>query len=261
MQPSVTMVALYANRPEFAESILKVFRNQTYENKWLLIYNNGREPFTARLEPREALASDIGRTAAIGELRNLANTCSASDIIVHGDVDDWSHPNRISEQVALLQASGADVVGYNEMLFARYVQLSERDVYGPDGDEHKPCDVAEEAWLYTSPVPKPTLGTSLCYWRKTWKRKPFNPTLPNNRESLGEDTEFIRGLNAVAVSSVVHHAPKDLLERLNRGEDFLPRMIARIHGSNSTRYNIQDARGTSWKRVPEWDARVREILS
>ena len=41
----------------------------------------------------------------------------AADILVHLDDDDYSHPNRIAEQVVLLQSSGADCVGYREMLF------------------------------------------------------------------------------------------------------------------------------------------------
>lgn len=251
MQPRVTCVCLYADRPQFAEAMLKAFRAQTYERKHLIIYDNGREPFPLPIETYEGIVR--GPAAAIGSLRNTANGLTASDIIVTMDVDDFSHPNRIAEQVALLQASGADAVGYNEMLFWRQGKLdrvpSEHPLY--NDLIWKPG----EAWLYTSPVlNKPTLGTSLCYWRKTWERKPFNPNLPNNSESRGEDYDFIQGLKCAAVSALNCGNPAVAF-----GQDG-PAMIARIHGANSTRYNIEDARGSSWKRVPSWDQRVREIL-
>lgn len=273
--PSVTMVALYADRPEFAEAILKVFRSQTYENKWLLIYDNGRQPFPGwleRLEPREALVSDLGRTAAIGELRNFANTCAASDIIVHGDSDDWSHPNRITEQVARLQASGADVVGFNEMLFwregKRLTTSESLAVYLHDGMTS--MRLPGEAWLYKAAAGlTPALGTSLCYWRKTWERKPFNPALPKVGGGMSEETEFLRGLKCEAVSAL---GPCDIEcfkhPTVKRVPYYEPRMIARIHGSNFGKYDIENqiARGSNakpgegWTRVQEWDNRVREIL-
>lgn len=291
-QPSVLAICLTANRAEMTRKAVASFRTQTYANKRMIVWDTGEldEDFDDDGEGGGEVVHVHAEAYAeppltIGALRNAANSFwNAYDIFVHFDSDDWSHPNRITEQVALLQASGADVVGYSEMLFWRTNGEFKFDESFGDGgfgavaEDEDSISIETgaliecgEAWLYTSPVPKPTLGTSLCYWRKTWERKPFNPTLPNNRESLGEDTEFIRGLKVAAVSAVVKLKPgfKEHYAGLTEGAmtrtaprdlDGEPRMIARIHGANSTRYNIEDARGTSWKRVPEWDARVREIL-
>ena len=63
--------------------------------------------------------------ATIGtKLRNFAGEANGPawmpEILIHWDDDDYSHPNRIAEQVALLQSSGADAtVGFREMLFWR----------------------------------------------------------------------------------------------------------------------------------------------
>ena len=181
----------------------------------------------------------LGRTMTIGALRNQANQYAAlAEVFVHFDDDDYSHPNRIAEQVALLQASGADCVGYNEMLFWR-----ERDV--------QLSTWPGEAWLYTGTRGGvPALGTSLCYWRKTWERHHFA------NETQGVEDHWLREKNVVGVSSLQH--PREIM----CDED--PRMIARIHGGNTSNgYDLEKhvANGSrEWKRVLEWDARVREIL-
>jgi hypothetical protein len=173
---------------------------------------------------------------SIGWLRNEANTSFPSvDIIAHFDDDDWSHPNRLTEQVALLQASGADAVGYNEMLFWRN-QLWD----GGPGD----------AWLYSNPRPNYALGTSLCYWRKAWERSPF--TDGPKPEGTSEYHHWFKqgGVTVASKSSF-------------GGSEGEPRMVARIHGKNFGAYDIekQIAGGSrEWKRVPSWDARVRSIL-
>ena len=238
---------LTRDRPELAKKAVECFRSQTYAAKRILVADNSMCP-----EALDGLLVDIpvgyawscGAEGTIGAMRNQANAVArAADIIVHWDDDDWSHPNRIAEQVALLQASGADCVGYNEMLFWREPRAFGTALVTP---------LNGEAWLYGYGPPKPTLGTSLCYWRKTWERKPFRNDLPRNGESTGEDWEFIQGLKVMAVSSLHPWAGDNLRAH--------PRMIARIHGGNSVKYNLEYSNGTCWSRAPEWDHRVKELL-
>lgn len=247
IEPAVCCVMLTRDRPELAAKAVECFRRQTYENKRLLIFNTGDDLEIPSLNREMQVVAWPGKT--IGMLRNHAmeytRSARSADVIAHFDDDDWSHPNRITEQVALLQASGADVVGYNEMLFWRAARMGQSE----DGSSRGcpecrtlPCVCDEQAWLYSFGPPKPSLGTSLCYWRKAWEWKPFQNT------SNGEDRLWIMD-QKVAVS------PTGFREA---GGD--PVMIARIHpGNTSDKYsNIE--RSESWKRVPEWDSRVREIL-
>jgi hypothetical protein len=163
-----------------------------------------------------------------------------------------------------LKASGADCVGYNEMLFWRTVKL----LPNPDDGNRE-----AEAWLYTATRGGvPALGTSLCYWRKTWERHHFA------NETQGVEDHWMREKNVMAIGArgepfqnVEHpelwmNAPSfqalpDHMREHGLGE---PRMIARIHGRNTSNgYNLEDhvAKGSrEWKRVPEWNSRVREIL-
>jgi len=176
-------------------------------------------------------------------MRNYANSLLTDcDIVCHWDDDDWSHLNRIAEQVALLQATGADCVGYNEMLF-----------WDQRPGQQDGIDALSAAWLYSNPNPRYALGTSLCYWRKAWKARPF-PDMQH-----GEDTEWLKGVRSHAVSTF------DLMKPA--GAD--PRMIARIHAGNTSsgydpaemsRHNALPASERQWSRVPAWDKVCREAM-
>lgn len=253
---------LTQDRPELAKRAVECFRTQTYLNKALLVWDTSTEMNPAKRLNVGQFAPDIQHAFygpqdyAIGALRNHAiqggtsevvctvavnkELTGPADIIVHFDDDDWSHPKRIAEQVALLQSSGADVVGYNEMLFwrTRGVEVG-------------------EAWLYSGPTTRQALGTSLCYWRKTWEARPFNPQLPRvgpGQKGGGEDWEFLRDRKIEAVSSLWRSRrwPDERIE--------MPRMIARIHGGNSSNGYSNLEESPNWKRVPQWDDKVREML-
>lgn len=263
-EPTVVCIMLTKDRPELARKAVECFRSQTYENKTLLVVNSGIGPlFEESNELREPpfVGAD---TLSIGELRNLGCkyashhyilSSTRPEIFIHFDDDDWSHPNRIAEQVELLQSSGADVVGYNEMLFWRFTQE-----YDSENDEYmKPG----EAWLYTATKGcVPALGTSLCYWRKTWERNPF-PDLPKRNDKgetvgMSEYGNWLKALKCKAISSLGHFIDD------HREDEFEPLMIARLHAANArAHYNLEDrvARGSNeWKRASEWDERVRGIL-
>ncbi len=304
-EPTVCAILLTADRPEYARRAIECFRAQTYPAKRLLIIDTGEAksisvpcevcdggrdnilPFCPgcglRYDPsRPAPVMEWGdwrpdlRGQSIGKLRNFAAShVTSCDVIVHFDDDDISHSNRISEQVALLQSSGADAVGYREMLFWREWRGEER--LSREGvrravDIMSGADPHGEAWLYSQSDPRYTLGTSLCYWRKTWERCPFPPT------SQGEELVFMHsGLKTVGVSSLEMMNPWATVacscgNRYPRSgapcskcgvyPDDKPRMIARIHsGNTSNAYDPREmAARSEWRRVPEWDAYCRATM-
>ena len=238
--PLVCAIMLTRDRPAMAARAVESFRRQTYENKTLLLYNNGDSDEIECGCSAEAFHVKILGThgLSIGILRNAANAFrtgyhpNGPDIIVHWDDDDWSHPNRIADQVALLQRSGADAVGYREMLFWR--------------------DEIKQAWLFTGATPNYALGTSLCYWRKTWQRRPFL------NETQGVEEKWCADLKVVSVSAMSYHGKPEHIP-------VEPRMIASIHGGNtSTGYDLERhvAMGSQqWRRVPEWDEYARERMA
>jgi len=228
------------------------FNAQTYENKKLLIWDTGElnDDFDDEVRVYHIPAPQNGRT--IGALRNDAlGFWTEYDIAVTWDSDDWSHPNRIAEQVAHLQASGADVVGYNELLFWRTrIMIDDRSM--PDG--------YGEAWLYKHRTNAP--GTSLCYWRKTWERKPF-PDLPKPSRGDGEDWHWLKGLNVATVPCFRAMDGAQLAGEPKEDIECEPRLIASIHGGNTQSYDLEGIieRGSQeWRRAPEWDNWCREKM-
>jgi hypothetical protein len=233
---SVCAVMLTRDRPEMARRAIDCFRKQTYTAKKLLIWDSG---------PSEALSGEddvedagYGSTlwvpntsrenATIGDLRNDAiRFCKDFQVIVHWDDDDWSHPSRIAEQVEFLQASKVDCVGHRQMLFWRQEE--------------------RQAWLYSNPDPRYCLGTSLCYWRGAWERRPFEAT------SQGEDARFTAGLNCRGLG----------VPNSEYGTAREPRMIARIHpGNTSNAYApAKMAEYAEWSRAPGWDAYCEEKMA
>jgi hypothetical protein len=231
--PSVCAVMLTRDRPEMARSAVERFRSQTYPHRKLLIWENG----TPRLLRKEMALREylcVDEPLVIGQLRNRANeyACSGEgfprpDILIHWDDDDWSHPSRIADQVEFLQASQVDCVGYRKMLFWRQEE--------------------RQAWLYNNPDPRYCLGTSLCYWRGAWERRPFEAT------SQGEDALFTAGLNCRGLG----------VPNSKYGIAREPRMIARIHpGNTSNAYApAKMAEWAEWSRAPGWDAYCEEKMA
>jgi hypothetical protein len=243
-QPTVCAVMLVNGREEMVKRAVRSFAAQSYLRRELILCDT-RDPF---FEPEEDIGigpalivhrknithSDVDKS--IGVLRNLANSRTGCQIICHWDSDDWSHPNRITEQVALLRTSGMDCVGYREMLFWRR-----------NADE---WDLGD-AWLYRHHLQTYCIGTSLCYWRRVWEQRPFED-LPRPGGGTGEDHKWLEGVQSLGCMSTTYD-----------GKECEPRMIATIHGANTNQQNYNEVlRGNSpqWKRVPEWDERVRKML-
>ncbi len=266
-QPNVVAVMLTrGERPEYARRAIECFHRQTYPeaNRWLLIFDTGDSwPEYGDLQLHRVVTRlDNSRSLTVGELRNEANAYTSiigasnnargfksPDVLIHWDDDDWSHAERISEQVKLLVSSGADCVGYREMLFWKHAHSCMNPVCEEVGFHSSVCKGKAEAWLYSSGNRKYAIGTSLCYWRKAWERNQF-PPLPKAKGATGEDTEFLRALFVLGERcSALHDGVSE------------PRMIARIHPGNTQYYGRDHLEASaSWSRVPEWDEACRQEM-
>jgi hypothetical protein len=148
-----------------AKAALESFLAQDYVAKELIILDDADDPsfdFEQVGMPSVKYMRLFNRMQ-IGYKRNQCCRRAAGEIIVHFDSDDWSVPNRITDQVNVLLCSGKSVAGYHSMLFY-------------DGNRwgcYKDVFVA--------------LGTSLCYKRDYWQRFPFLENF-----EIGEDNEFAR---------------------------------------------------------------------
>ena len=178
-----------------------------------MIYDNGKE----LAWPQDLQKNEIYVTAVhdpkitIGELRNHANAFVSTDIICHFDSDDWSHPNRMSEQVALLQAAVRNArARVCCLVIGRLSNQSCQESESPRwyaSTRHHPSMTASmrEAWLYTNNDTRYALGTSLCYWKETWKRVPFFLHLPV-KDSSGEDDRFVKSVDCLGYPALTAHS-------------------------------------------------------
>jgi glycosyltransferase involved in cell wall biosynthesis len=158
----VTCLCITKDRREWLPKAIRCFQEQTYRNRELLIVADGAD--VRDLVPADERISllHIDGPLTIGEKRNFGCERTSCHYIAHWDDDDWSGPQRISEQVERLEASGKAVTGYNSMRFT-------------DGTRW---------WQYKGPESY-ALGTSLCYRKDWWRLNQF-PAL-----QVGEDNAFV----------------------------------------------------------------------
>lgn len=185
--PMVCCILLVNGRPEMTRRAIASFQAQTYERKRLIILDTGASPvnldadvidrlyYRGVWEESGYMPEWAGKT--IGWLRNKANEYALSfpvDLIAHFDSDDWSHPRRLEEQVALLEASGKMCVGYRELLF--WDTRPDPDSYfeASDGSKFPDDQPRNEAWVYRNLDPRWAAGASFLYRRELWEQQPFD---------------------------------------------------------------------------------------
>lgn len=158
-------------RPQFARQAVEYFLAQTWPAKELVILDDFFAPSFSAAPVGEGIRYLSERhKLTVGAKRNRCCSEAAGEIICHWDDDDFSAPGRIADQVTRLLESGAEITGYSEMEFRNGVKR----------------------WLYRG-ANGYMLGTSLMYWRETWKRRAFTDL------SVAEDLLFQAGRQSIAV--------------------------------------------------------------
>ena len=156
MEPLVSCIMPTRNRRPFIDQAIWYFLRQDYLSKELIVVDDGEHPVAdlvpedqriryVRLEQRHTLPAK----------RNIACQLSRGEWILHWDDDDWMAPDRLSIQVAQVQARRALVSGARQVTHYRLEQ----------GD----------AWLGSQPqsgAPR-LFGGTLIYQRSAWEKHPF----------------------------------------------------------------------------------------
>lgn len=163
MAPLVSCVCPTKNRYLYIEGMIQCFLSQTYPHKELIIVDNGIDG-TARLIPNDPsiFYHYVAEPKTTGEMRNLCAERANGEIICHFDSDDWSAPERVTDQVTRL--GNGVLTGYHMLLF-----FDERDGI---------------AYKYKARARPIGLGTSMCYTKAWWEHLKFR-AIP-----VGEDSRF-----------------------------------------------------------------------
>ncbi|HEX4278316.1 MAG TPA: glycosyltransferase family 2 protein [Bryobacteraceae bacterium] len=158
----MTCLCLTRNRRLWLPKAIECFLGQTYQHRELLIVADGEDiRDLIPDDPRIRLLYLTG-AADIGDKRNFGCDRAAGETIAHWDDDDFSAPERLSDQLQRLEESRKAVTGYHSMRFT-------------DGANW---------WKYEG-TRNYSLGTSLCYRRDWWATNRF-PSL-----QIGEDNQFV----------------------------------------------------------------------
>jgi hypothetical protein len=238
--PMICCVCLTADRQRLTDRAVRCFLSQSYESKWMLIFDTGKEPYHTPEDIEKGAPIAICRDnpnpqRTIPALRNEANGLAGrADVIAHWDSDDWSSPSRLFLQVEELTVHQA--TGFSNMLFF-------------DSRENK-----GHAWEYAYQDHRLVLGTSLLYWRSAWLAHPFNESKIEGEEKWWPNPATgARGTNGFFTD--------------------YPLMIADYHGGNTGQYGKSDsspcifdqtpaqrAHNPQFRRAPEWDSHCREVM-
>jgi ADP-heptose:LPS heptosyltransferase/glycosyltransferase involved in cell wall biosynthesis len=183
--PLVSCIMPTANRRAFVSRALEYFARQDYENRELIIVDDGDDHVADLVTDDERVRyvrSD--KKLTVGAKRNLACEQARGEIVAHWDDDDWHAPHRLSYQVEELLRAGADACGIRELLF-----YDARD---------------SRAWRYVYPASQKAWlsGSSLCYRRAFWAKNRFREI------NVGEDARFVwesRGARLFALDDPTFH--------------------------------------------------------
>ena len=176
--PQSVSVVVSTNRPEHLSNVLETHARQRLEDRELIIVQHG---FKSSPELMRS-ASELGienltlleapSSDSLGACLNRGIETASGDVIAKMDDDDIYGENYLSDQLAALRYSNADLVGKQ----AHYLHLRNRDIVM--------CRFPEREHQFTDLVMGPTLIGS----KELFQRFPFAD------RTLGEDTDLQRRL-------------------------------------------------------------------
>jgi glycosyltransferase involved in cell wall biosynthesis len=178
IQPLVSCVMPTKSRRAFVPAAIDCWRKQTYENRELIIVDDGEDAIEDLIpnDKRIRYVFQKVRRNTTGKKRNFCNDLARGEIICHFDDDDWSSPDRIAFQVGMLNKSGLPVTGFSKLLFWDCVK--------------------KRALFYRAHIKGYVCGTSLCYPKEFWKGHQFKD------KQVASDNDFVYPiLKQIAASS------------------------------------------------------------
>lgn len=154
--PLVSCIMPTYNRRAFVPHAIRYFLRQEYQNKELIIIDDGTDPIGDLIPDHAAIRYiRLDQKITLGAKLNLACKHALGKIIANWDDDDWYAARRLTYQVQALQNEGTEVCGINHLL---YFDLSSKHalqyIYPPD----------QRTWL---------AGSSLCYTKALWEKNFF----------------------------------------------------------------------------------------
>jgi glycosyltransferase involved in cell wall biosynthesis len=123
----VSCICLTHNRLELFKESFNCFLKQTYNNKELIIVNNGTDEYFQQIEEvikdyKSIVTHTHTEKATTGEYRNIGMELCNGDYICTWDDDDLLSPNKIMYQMKFVNEENADIV-----MLTDYILMDMRD--------------------------------------------------------------------------------------------------------------------------------------
>ncbi|MEO6672203.1 MAG: glycosyltransferase family 2 protein, partial [Ginsengibacter sp.] len=181
--PFVSCIMPTYNRRAFLPNAIRYFLRQDYNNKELLIIDDGSDSVQDLVPDISCIKYfRLDKKITLGAKLNLACSYAKGTIVANWDDDDWYADWRLSYQVNELKKTGTDVCGINKLLYFDLRHKSAHQYIYPSG---------HRKWL---------LGSSLCYTIGLWKNNRFANI------DVGMDGLFVRNTAADKVAVLDDHS-------------------------------------------------------
>jgi O-antigen biosynthesis protein len=171
--PLVSCIMPTYNRREFIPLALESFGKQSYQNKELIVIDDGTDAVADLVAGLPGVRYFQLRTKlSIGAKRNIACQHALGTIIAHWDDDDWYSPLRLLRQVAPILSGDADMTGLEN---AFVLVLPDGQFWTTRRDLHRLMFVGD------------VHGGTLVYRKTIWDNAQRYPDV-----NLAEDAAFIQ---------------------------------------------------------------------
>lgn len=208
------------NRRDFVPLAIRYFLRQEYENKELIIIDDGTDIVRDLIPDSELIRYFyLDKKITLGAKLNLACEYAKGNIVVHWDDDDWYAPNRLFYQVESLLHDDVDVCGINRLLYY---------------DLHR-----KNAWQYIYPSNRRVwlLGSSLCYKKNLWQGNQFADI------NVGMDGLFVWATPAERVGVLPDNS---IAVHMIHGNNVSPKKTEGTWWHIYSTEKIQKVMGTDW---------------
>jgi glycosyltransferase involved in cell wall biosynthesis len=137
------------------------FLASTYDGELeLILLDNSATSIEALIPDDPRVRYYACQRMPVGALRNLGTSYATGTIIVNLDEDDWSHPERVGEQVGRLLGTGKAVTGMHSIY---YYETGNGTTY--------------KYWYEPNrPHPPYACGSSMCFTKTWWESHKFVET-------------------------------------------------------------------------------------
>ncbi len=156
--PKVSGVLLVGYGDTYFRVAAAAFLASTYEGELeLVILDNNETPIEDMIPDDPRVHYFRCDRMHIGALRNLGASYATGEIILALDEDDWSHPDRVTQQVDRLMSTGKAVTGFHSLLYYDTRNSATYRYYYEPNRPHPPY----------------ACGSSQCYLKSWWEEHKF----------------------------------------------------------------------------------------